>query len=404
MVKYHISDNGTPGKCSAASPESCPKTQAGDSFHTENLQEALRESERRFEEAHGATSTVQRPRLGIRELNQIVKTTDDRLLIEDALSRGSDMTMRALAKNPQLTSEDLATAYDRAGEKGRAELAVHKNFPLEKLSPNEFVEAMDRQLSQGDGRRFLQSNAIGDGHVEAIQKKYQGRYGNKDLYYVGQALENRGNQITAQKQEELAEENSNFRAIASRNGNYPPEKIHAQSLDELNWGDHVGDRTRPEQLAAYGAKVLGRERDYDGWRLAQAVASHPSTPPETLAAFAKKNVELERVYANPSTPGAVKQKLLDENPKIRQVAKLSKLQEKHGDLAKAIVVPGTSHTVSKGRFGTYNETTMAVDRAKVRELGLDRSDVVEILGKGFNVGGGYDEETGTFSGAVDSSD
>lgn len=49
MARYHIKDDGTPGKCSAATQDSCPKTQAGDSFHTENLQEALRESERRFE-------------------------------------------------------------------------------------------------------------------------------------------------------------------------------------------------------------------------------------------------------------------------------------------------------------------------------------------------------------------
>lgn len=55
-VRYHISDNGMPGKCSAASPESCPKTQAGDSFHG-TLEEASGESQRRFEEKLGGFVT-----------------------------------------------------------------------------------------------------------------------------------------------------------------------------------------------------------------------------------------------------------------------------------------------------------------------------------------------------------
>lgn len=51
--RYHIKDDGTPGKCSASSPESCPKTKAGDGFHG-SLPSALAESERRFEEEHGS--------------------------------------------------------------------------------------------------------------------------------------------------------------------------------------------------------------------------------------------------------------------------------------------------------------------------------------------------------------
>lgn len=55
-AKYHISDNGMPGKCTAANPDSCPKTQAGDSFHG-TLEEATQESQNRFEEKLGAFVT-----------------------------------------------------------------------------------------------------------------------------------------------------------------------------------------------------------------------------------------------------------------------------------------------------------------------------------------------------------
>lgn len=56
-TKYHISDKGMPAKCSAQSPDSCPKTQAGDSFHG-TLEEATQESQKRFESALGAFATA----------------------------------------------------------------------------------------------------------------------------------------------------------------------------------------------------------------------------------------------------------------------------------------------------------------------------------------------------------
>lgn len=56
-AKYHIKDDGMPGKCSAASSESCPKTQAGDAFHG-TLEEASAESQKRFEDKLGAVVTA----------------------------------------------------------------------------------------------------------------------------------------------------------------------------------------------------------------------------------------------------------------------------------------------------------------------------------------------------------
>lgn len=58
-AKYHIKDDGTPGICSAASTDSCPKSQSGDSFHG-TLEEATVESERRFAEEHGTFTTASR--------------------------------------------------------------------------------------------------------------------------------------------------------------------------------------------------------------------------------------------------------------------------------------------------------------------------------------------------------
>jgi len=55
--KYHIKDDGTPGRCSAATVDSCPRTKSGDAFHG-ILEEATRESEHRFAGSYGETATV----------------------------------------------------------------------------------------------------------------------------------------------------------------------------------------------------------------------------------------------------------------------------------------------------------------------------------------------------------
>lgn len=75
--RYHISADGTPGECRASSPESCPKTQAGDGFHG-NLQEATQESERRLESEFGNTVTAkaERPERKLRYPRSIPRAID----------------------------------------------------------------------------------------------------------------------------------------------------------------------------------------------------------------------------------------------------------------------------------------------------------------------------------------
>lgn len=80
-AKYHIKDDGTPGICSAASTDSCPKSQSGDSFHG-TLEEATVESERRFAEEHGTFATASRP------VSKLTKPISERASAEELEARG----------------------------------------------------------------------------------------------------------------------------------------------------------------------------------------------------------------------------------------------------------------------------------------------------------------------------
>lgn len=74
MTKYHLKDDGVPGRCSAQSTESCPKTKAGDSFHG-SLEEVTRESERRFAETHNNIPEVITKKVELNKEEEIINET-----------------------------------------------------------------------------------------------------------------------------------------------------------------------------------------------------------------------------------------------------------------------------------------------------------------------------------------
>lgn len=126
-AKYHIKDDGTPGACTAASQESCPKTQAGDGFHG-NLKEVAQESERRFEENYGSVGSAksknsEKPKLlespGYPDLNSAIrKSTSGVETIAERILSGEHNTDGMVKENTPYSR----LAYDlhyTASEKDR---------------------------------------------------------------------------------------------------------------------------------------------------------------------------------------------------------------------------------------------------------------------------------------------
>lgn len=158
-AKYHISDNGMPGKCTASSPDSCPKTQAGDSFHG-TLEEATQEAHTRFERELGAFATSS-------------KAEEDRIAEGEAFAQRFADAASAAIENPTTRNEGIVNdlrrelqAKIRAGE-GRA-IVDSKIYEDAEIA---LAEAKSNELG-GEVYRHPQGKLIRvnpDGSVQAFK-------------------------------------------------------------------------------------------------------------------------------------------------------------------------------------------------------------------------------------------
>lgn len=147
MAKYHISDDGMPGACRAKSTDSCPKTQAGDSFHG-SLEEATAEAERRFEEKLGAFVTTQKkgektagPKAAGRFENYTAAELRRELEVWDTENPGED---------PTDVERALEAAVAREAESSE-EVYVHPQGKIVRISADGTVRAFK------DGREIKTS-------------------------------------------------------------------------------------------------------------------------------------------------------------------------------------------------------------------------------------------------------
>lgn len=171
--KFHIKDDGTPGECTAASAESCPKTQAGDGFHG-TLAEATAESERRFEADHGATATASRS-----------ESLEDQLIAEreelQALYGREEEALRTAANRARsaAASKRATRAYDtfdeRTGYREKIRSIGERMEGLGYESVGELVASRTfAQRALGNGGMALPPKISSD---QAVAYSFKGRGG-----------------------------------------------------------------------------------------------------------------------------------------------------------------------------------------------------------------------------------
>lgn len=118
MTKYHIKEDGTPGKCSAKSLDSCPRAQSGDNFHG-TREEVEAESQNRFQNEHGNFSTVSKEDSLLAYTNH--PNGGDQLMVGELLANvkeGNELVIRRFSPDSeeaesyaQGTSPDRDSAY-----------------------------------------------------------------------------------------------------------------------------------------------------------------------------------------------------------------------------------------------------------------------------------------------------
>lgn len=242
-TKYHISDDGTPGVCRAASNASCPKTQMGDSFHG-TLEEAQSESERRFAEDHSLFGTNYKEGAKSPAKPEPIKFINTGS-IHAALFKttyGPDF------QNGHRTLGDAMRAQEFAGEE-------IENTPMPQSVARDLAFDI-ATLSKRDQDYFIDSVPSGDFRLFAGEKSGVGQGNMKALVKVHRALvEKHG---TAQPDISIADQlpegsRSDLRYDRSREGVGSLRSWGEPSNSIQNMTDYTGNMLAQHVIDRYGA-------------------------------------------------------------------------------------------------------------------------------------------------------
>lgn len=403
-MRYHINPTtGNPGKCSASEGR-CPF--GGESEHYTSPEAAREAFEKSQSEGPGAE-------LSLSELNSQAKTTTDPTIIRYAAVNGSERTLANLAKNPNLTKEQVTLALKRAvSPKLRANLILAGGEPTEDMSPEDFEAVLLNVPKNFNSWHLINqtTNPLGkvvnspyltDAHFDAIDANSSIHAHGKRM--IVKLLGDRNKMTPARLERWL--QSANWAtypvspAVALENGKLSENALQnapSKYLDYFGTGvlDH---RLSDDKVAILGRVALHRNHE----RLQQMVALDPRTDPSVLQTMADRGVELKAVYENTNTPAASKEMIEDKLPN-ESFVRMGKLKKRIG--------AGAFDDIITSRAGTqigraYSEAVQVFDMAKVREYDLSNDDIF-YLGNAnqYNAGASFNPVTGELTGRVDSSD
>lgn len=404
-MSVHTSRNGQIVECHAP-PGKCPL--GGDHYDSVTEAEAALEekmSDSMFSPGDSAREKVDPSKMKMSELNQAVKDTTDSAILDEGVSRGSNRTHKNLLKNDAVTSEQLKELRDKSEDSEVRKLALHhKNYAASNMTVDEFAEVATKQNVGYGGikKSVLDDDSVDDERLEAYVNYSQKMRGSAR---VDAALSNPNNKLSDQTVAKYAARGWGETQAASSAGRLNADQVESLPDNSIYWGN-VDRESSPEALEGYTRWSVREHKPGAYWdkgeQIAHRVAANPNTSAESLEKLGNAGLASRDVYAHPNTSENVKKRLRENDPEVARTARIMDLEKKHGNLREQLVV---SSNVSRPYNGApYSTTTIKLDKDKVKEYNLSREEVNDILGaRGYNVRAGYNPESGTFVGEVDSS-
>ncbi len=255
-TKYHISDNGMPGKCTASSPDSCPKTQAGDSFHG-TLEEATAEAHARFEKELGAFATSSKA-AEAKEAADAVKANGEEIYRHPQgklIKIDADGNVRAFKDGKELstsaTAEKLRAGYgawkrddaraielpEFANEGPRATVPAVDPQELQDSYARKLAEVRDAAADSADlyaqHRAYDAKYAEAEGRVDHYAKQPDGRW----AYIKGKNPSGGHTRIVPSRDQKIERDEMNERLRAAAEA----EKNAQTALEEAGLGHTIPD-------------------------------------------------------------------------------------------------------------------------------------------------------------------
>lgn len=404
-TKFHITKKGEPGYCSAK--YSCP---LGDSDAHYDSKEAAQAAYEAKMVAQLVPTSATKSELSASQLSGLAKVSSDPEVIEEVLTRGSDRALKNLAKNPNLTEAQLAMAYslEKASEATRSALAGHPNFPISQMSVSEWADQVEANTNSTRVNDLLASDAVTDAHLDEITHRDAARLAGSrwgQPTNVQRALVNPYNSLSEARVVELGEKSWSNIGRAMESNRYPAERIVGLSKDLIYWGN-IDHTSNPAYLTGYADWAIANkeEKPHDAEYIATRVATNPETPTEALESLAQNDIASVAVYRNPRASEEVRRLCEFNDPEVGRVVKLDRLQDQFGGKLQEEITYMARTDQPFANRGLY-DTRVRFNVERMAELGLDKEDIMTLMGRGkFNGGVFFDQETGVFRGTVDSTD
>lgn len=403
MAKFHINGKGEVLPC-VASVRDCDFGDQEDHYTTKIEARKAYESQMAQNVIPDSENKANTP---LRELNALAKITNDPEVIEEAIERGSDRTLRNLARNDNFyDAERLVRAYDNATtDETKAALVKNINFPVSKMSGEEYLaKASSAKTIRQISREMSRSNEVNDTHAKTLE-------GGKAFMLELAILRNKDNQLTTDGVANLAHNSMFHLEAAIESGRYPANNIKELPREFINHG-FVSKVKDPKYIKGFTdwavVNTENKDSDITVSSTFNAIANNPNTGArelDTVSRFQSDDISgrsaLLAIYHHPNTDAETRDYVFSKNvPEINRTAKLEKLDK---------VIPGgvynevfVSEKTNKTSFGNIKQTVIQLDKDKVNRLRLDDQEVVTLMGRNnWNGGARYDSETGVFVGEVD---
>ena len=403
-TRFHINPKtGEPGICHAQ--KNCPF--GGEDAHFASKNEARAAYEKQMASRDYEVLKDGADSLSLAQLNKLARATQSSAIVEEIIARGSERSLRNLAKNENVAPEALLRARQKARQMGTEAdstksaahaLLMNPKYPASAMSVDEFERVwndLGPYWSQR-GSELIESGRIDD---EIYDRIFSANTRDR-----GRILSS-PNGLSQEKVIEIVEGASDGSPLAHavRGGKYP---VNERAL-------HFS-KQQISALVAFGSNIdfsqtpnlAQRVRDLNYSEAAARLVHNPTLSDQSVATLAEvlDGKDLAHAYNHPNASAKTKDLIEGMGPWGASAAKLDRLSRTHPDL-RAEIVSSDSTNHPFGRSRGISDITVQLDTEKVKSLGLDRNDIMLLMNSwAFNGGSGYDEATGIFKGTIDSTD
>lgn len=405
-TKYHINDKGEAGVCNAV--HKCRFGREADQ-HYDTVEEARTAYEKeKIDELF--SNGVSKDKLGRRELNQLVKYTDDRETFRKGLETKSPRIRASILGNRNADAETLREIYATASDTEKKAVVSHRNYPISDMNAAELETAIKARmrLSHQYRQDVFKDNGINDSHKETLQKM--------TTLEIVAAAGNMNNQLTPAVRQELLNQNSNTKTVAIQKGNLPSTEI--RNLDAAGYRSITMDMHRINNPAALdqivGVALSKKFSNHDNRIVLEKAVYNDNLSQNAIKAIAHSDFNdkdsadysnaIDRaLYSRPSIDDDTKAFLINRSPEVASLAKLEKKAERYGGMS-GLKKKLFKKYEQQSSGMSYRTTRVELDKEELKKLNLNKDDVLTLMNRSaYNATFSYDEESGVFIGSIDSS-